>query len=87
MTDKDQIAWTALDKGTPVFAADGRQVGKVVSVVADEGRDIFSGISFRSGLLDDEKYVAADAVTEITTDGVTLAVSFEDAGSLPPPAS
>lgn len=86
MSDKEQIAWLALEKGAPVFASDGRQVGKVVEVLADEQRDIFSGISFRSNLLDEEKFVTADAVGQITTAGVTLAVPFEDAEDLPPPA-
>jgi len=55
--DGRPIAWMALENGTPVVAADGEEVGKVADVVADESKDIFSGVVFRQGLLDAKKFV------------------------------
>jgi hypothetical protein len=78
------IAWLALEEGTTVVAADGDEVGKVIAVVADLEKDIFSGVSFRSGLLDAERFVPADQIAEITTAGVHLTIDSAAAESLAP---
>jgi hypothetical protein len=55
VTDTERpIAWLALEKGTPVLDADGAEIGKVLEVVGDEQKDIFSGIRWRHGLLGDQ---------------------------------
>ena len=78
------IAWAALEKGTAVVSSDGEDLGKVAGVVADEQKDIFSGITIRDGILDRERFVPADAVAEMTTDRVTLTLSSQQAGDLEP---
>lgn len=85
MSEDEPIAWMALEKGAAVYSSDGEQIGKVTEVVADEARDIFSGVSFKSGLLGDEKFIPAQEVAEITTDGVRLSLSSKDAADLAPP--
>lgn len=78
------IAWMALRKGHPVIGSDGEQVGKVSEVVADPQKDIFSGIAFRHGLLDHERFAPADLVETITSESVHLRVSAEQAEALEP---
>ncbi|MDQ4096210.1 MAG: PRC-barrel domain-containing protein [Actinomycetota bacterium] len=83
MADSDRpIAWTALEKGTSVLANDGSEIGKVSTVVADENKDIFSGIAFRHGFFDSEHFVPADLIETITPDEVRVALSSDDAGKL-----
>lgn len=76
------IAWMALENGTPVMAADGKELGKVADVVADQGKDIFSGVVLRQGLLDPKKFIPATAVDEITSSSVRLRISSEESESL-----
>lgn len=78
------IAWVALDEGAAVFASDGSEVGRVGTVVADEQKDIFSGITLRTGLLAAERFVPADAVEEITEGGVRLSLSAAETDALEP---
>jgi uncharacterized protein YrrD len=76
------IAWSALEKGTPVYAADGTEVGRVTEVVADEQKDIFSGVAFRSGLLESETFAPADRIDAITDEGVRLTLGAEESATL-----
>jgi uncharacterized protein YrrD len=73
------IAWTVLAKGMSIYASDGEELGKVADVVADLQRDIFSGLLLREGLLDSPRFVPADLIGEITTEGVTLSIRSADA--------
>lgn len=83
MTDSEQkIAWTALEKGTRIVASDGEDVGKVSAVVADETKDIFSGIAFRHRLFDSEHFIPADLVESITTEAVYVKLGSEAAKEL-----
>lgn len=76
------IAWIALEEGTPVLGRGDEAIGKVASVVADEAKDIFSGITFRHGILDSEHFIAADLVDSITTEAVHVNLSADEAGKL-----
>ena len=82
MTDEErQIAWRALDKGTRVYSSDGAQLGKVSHVVADDLKDIFSGIAFARGMLGEEVFAPAPLVESITTEGVHLSLTEQAAES------
>jgi sporulation protein YlmC with PRC-barrel domain len=76
------IAWSALAKGTPVYASDGTELGRVTEVVADEQKDIFSGVAFRSGLLESESFAPADRIDVITEEGVRLTLGAEESALL-----
>ena len=78
------IAWVALDEGTPIVARDGEEVGRVVTVVADEQSDIFSGVTFRPGLLDGERFVPASAIDRLTESAVHLNITSAEAEALEP---
>jgi uncharacterized protein YrrD len=72
----------ALRKGHPVTASDGEHVGKVSEVVADQQKDIFSGIAFRHRLLEHERFAPADVIDTITTQSVRLAIPSGQADKL-----
>ena len=83
MADEDRpIAWSALEKGTPIYGADGEELGKVAHVIADDLKDIFSGITYRPHLFDSERFVPADLIDRLTRAAVRLKVSSEEAEKL-----
>jgi uncharacterized protein YrrD len=73
------IAWAALETGTPIYSSDGVELGKLADVVADEQKDIFSGLTLDPGLFKHERFVPAELVADMTTARVTLTVSSADA--------
>ena len=82
MTDDErQIAWMALEKGAAVFTKDGEQLGKVTHVVADDAKDIFSGVAFSRGMLGQDMFAPAATVESITTEGVHLSLSHDQVES------
>lgn len=84
MTDDGPIAWLALEPGTPIVASDGEQVGKVADVIADREKDIFSGITFKPGLLDSPVFIPADQITELTASEVKLSIGSTETDQLEP---
>lgn len=76
------IAWTALEAGTPIAGSDGERIGTVARVVGDQARDIFSGLTFKDGLLGPERLVPADLVADISEQRVALTISREQAAAL-----
>lgn len=78
------IAWLALDEGTPILASDGEEVGRVATIVADEQKDIFSGVTFKPGLLDGQRFVPADAIDRLTQAAVHLNITAAQAADLEP---
>jgi hypothetical protein len=80
MSDEGRpIAWRALERGARVYSADGAQLGRLSHVIADDVKDIFSGIAFQKGILGDEVFAPAPAIDRITTDGIHLSLSSEEA--------
>lgn len=84
MDDGRQVSWMAITAGTPVVSSDGEDLGKVTDVVADREKGIFSGIVFRSGLLDRDRFAPGDLVGNITTDRVRINVAADEAEALEP---
>ena len=82
MTEGAPIAWLALEEGTPIVASDGEQVGKVDAVIADRQKDIFSGITFRPGLLGTPVFIPADQVDRLTDGAVHLSISSAETEGL-----
>jgi sporulation protein YlmC with PRC-barrel domain len=68
------IAWAALEQGTPIVTSDGEEIGKVATVVADEQKDIFSGVTFRPGALEGERFLPAVLIERLTAGRVLLGV-------------
>ena len=82
MSEDAPIAWLALEEGTPIVASDGEEIGRVATVVADEQKDIFSGVTFKPGLLDGQRFVPAAAIDRLTRSAVHLNISASDAEKL-----
>ena len=82
MSNEGPIAWLALEEGTPIVASDGEQVGKVLEVIADRQKDIFSGITFRPGVLDTPVFLPADKIDRLTEGSVELAISSAEIDGL-----
>lgn len=80
--DAAPIAWRVLEKGAPVFAASGDEIGKVSEVVADDQKDIFSGVAFRPGLFSSQRFIPADLIDSLTDEGVYLTISESQADEL-----
>lgn len=82
MTNDRPISYLALQQGTPVHSSDGEEVGKVTDVVADEQKDIFSGVAFKDGVLGTEHFAPADLVSEITETALILTIDAAQAKEL-----
>lgn len=86
MSEDAPVSWMTLEVGTPILASDGEDIGKITDVVADVQKDIFSGISFRSGLLAEERFAPADIVGEMSKDSVRLTIPSGEIDTLEPPS-
>jgi uncharacterized protein YrrD len=88
----DPVAWTLVEPGWAVVAADGSEVGKVREVLGDPEADIFDGLSVGAGtVLDRPIYVPAEQVGAIEEGTVHLTIDADAYGRLqpyeePPPA-
>jgi hypothetical protein len=85
MDEGQPVAYRVLDRGVPVFAADGTRVGTVHHVVADGQRDIFHGLIISIGTRN-HRFVAAEDVASLHEHGVDLKLDAEAAGRLPEPS-
>jgi hypothetical protein len=82
--DGEAIHYAAVRKGTPVYSSDEREVGRVEAMLDNYREHIFDGVVFK----DDDgvmRFADAPEVARTAERGVTLAVSAEEAGRLPPP--
>jgi sporulation protein YlmC with PRC-barrel domain len=79
-----QIAWTVLERGHDIVASNGSKIGTVKDVVGDRDKDIFSGVTFSPGLTQPDLFVPADAISEITQEGVVLVLDEGAAAALEP---
>lgn len=73
------IAWMALSPGTSIVTSDGHELGRVHEVVADRQKDIFSGITFRDGVMSGDRFVPASSIDSITTEQVVLTLAADEA--------
>jgi hypothetical protein len=77
------ISYEVLEKGVPVLAVDGEQVGNVYSVLADAKEDIFHGL-----VVDvhghGKRVVLAEDVASLHERGVDLKLGAEEVAALPP---
>lgn len=77
------IAYSALQRGTPMLTRSGRQFGTVEHVLQVPEEDVFDGIvtATDEGL----RFVARDQTREITTAWVRCDLSDEQVAALPAP--
>jgi hypothetical protein len=79
------IAYPVLERGVPVYCAEGSQVGSVDHVVAALEEDIFHGIVLRTGA-GDCRFVAADSISSLHERGVDLRIGAADVEALEAPS-
>jgi hypothetical protein len=83
MADADVIAWTAVKPGHRVLDREGHEIGAVHRVLADDGADIFHGVSLRRGVLGKEVEITADRIERITAEYIHTDLSVEQVDDLP----
>jgi uncharacterized protein YrrD len=78
------IAYEVLEKGVPVLASDGEQVGTVHHVVAAPEKDIFHGLVIATPG-HGRRFVEAADIASLHEHGVDLLIDSAAAQSLPQP--
>ena len=68
----DPVSWLMIEPGWRVVDANGKDIGKVVSVTGDQNADIFDGLEVRHDLLE-KRYVPAEDVASIVQGEIRLA--------------
>jgi hypothetical protein len=82
--DGQAIHYTAVERGTAVYTADGAEVAKVDQVVDNYREHILDGIVIElgdGGL----RFVDGPEVARTAERGVTLTISADEVAQLPPP--
>jgi uncharacterized protein YrrD len=78
------IAYQLLERGVPVLASDGTQVGTIDHVVAAPEQDIFHGLVIRTSG-HDRRFVEAADVVSLHEHGVDLRIAESAVALLPEP--
>jgi hypothetical protein len=75
-----QIAYVALEHGTPVYDRDGQRVGVVEHVLGDMTADVFDGLIVHTKPLPGGRHLFADVdqIAELRERGVILKVGRAD---------
>jgi hypothetical protein len=82
--DGPPIHYAAVERGTPVYAADGVEVGKVDEVVDNYREHILDGFVIET--MDRElRFVDAPEVARTAERGVRLTIDASEVAELPPP--
>ncbi len=82
------ISYQVLEKGTPVYTADGEKIGTVGHVLAVEAEDIFDGIVISEHMgSGGHRFADADEVGQIGEQGVVLKLDREQCRALPEPSA
>jgi PRC-barrel domain len=66
----ETLAWRVIKPGHKVFDRDGETIGTVSRVLADDGADIFHGVSMKRGALGPEVEITADNIDRIEEDAL-----------------
>lgn len=82
--DDETISWRVARPGTPVFGSDGRLVGTLHEVAADDNEDIFHGLVVDRGGADPLVLVPRDDVSTIDDDRIDVALDHDEAAGLEP---
>lgn len=84
----ERVSYQAVPRGTPVYSADGDEIGRVAHVLAAEDEDVFDGIVIGEHLWGrDHRFADADDVGEIYERGVMLKLRRTACEQLPRPSA
>jgi sporulation protein YlmC with PRC-barrel domain len=82
--DGHAIHYAAVARGTPVYSADGIEVGKVHQIVDNYREHILDGVVIET-TSGDLRFADGPEVSRTAERGVTLAIEATAAAQLPPP--
>lgn len=80
--DGIQIAWTEVEDGWPVIAADGTEAGKIEQGVGDRDEGIFGGFEIDIGSGDD-RFLSYEHIASIVPGAVHVALTVDELKLLP----
>ena len=78
------VAYEVLERGVPVYASSGKQVGTVDHVVAAPREDIFHGLVISTDH-HGQRFVPADQVASLHERGADLRIDVSAVATLDPP--
>lgn len=78
------VHYSAVSRGTPVYASDGVEVGKVDAVLDNYDEHIFDGIVLENAN-GELRFVDAPEIQRTAERAVTLAIDSAEAATLPTP--
>jgi uncharacterized protein YrrD len=81
------ISYQVLEKGTPVYSADGEKIGAVGHVLAVEDEDVFDGIVIEHVGSAGHRFADADEIGQIGEHGVILKLDRDECRTLPEPSA
>jgi PRC-barrel domain len=82
------ISYEVLDRGTPVYSADGDRIGKVAHVLAAEDEDVFDGVVIGEHAFGEEhRFADADDIDAIYEHGLVLKLDRAECERLPKPSA
>jgi hypothetical protein len=84
MDEGHPIHYMAVPRGTPVYGADGVEVGRVVEMLDNQRENIFDGVVFR-GSDGRSRFADAPEVARTAERAVTLTIDADEALQLGPP--
>lgn len=82
--DGEAIHYAAVSRGTPVYSADGVEVGTVREILDNYRERIFDGVVFADAA-GNLRFADAPEVGRTAERGVTLTIDADEAGRLGPP--
>ena len=82
--DGHAIHYAAVERGTPVYSADGVEVGKVEQIVDNYREHILDGVVVKTAA-GDLRFADAPEVGRTAERGVTLTIAASAVDKLPPP--
>jgi sporulation protein YlmC with PRC-barrel domain len=80
----DPTSYLELEPGTPVLTSDGREIGTVAHVLADDATNIFDGLIVKTE--EGHRFADAPLVERLHEGAAVLQVDAAAAGRLPEPA-
>lgn len=79
------VAYTALERGTPVTSQSGQSFGTLERVLGDDKGNILHGIVVKTGR--GLRFVPRDSIDLMTTREIRCSLTGEQVGELPPAPS
>jgi hypothetical protein len=83
VSERPQVAWTAIEEDAEVVASDGAAAGRVSRVVGDYDADVFTGLAIAVHAFGGERFVAAERVRGIWPNRVELDLTQTEIEHLP----